>query len=112
MGADGFVAFVGVKIPIDPDDEETIDAWGGGDHPDAAAAASAGMDVWTGRYTDGDDYYAMVGRLIGDFGLEGESYRSVPPEEVGRIAAEITPVLSRLGHRDPPMLQLQFEAQY
>src|SRR4051812_23468298 len=112
MGADGFVAFVGVKIPLDPDDEETLDAWGEGSHPDAAAAAAAGLDVWTGRFTDGEDYYAMVGRLIGTFGLEGDAHRAVPPEEIGRAAAEVSPVLARLGHRDPPVLHLQFEAQY
>jgi len=112
MGADGFVAFVGVKIPVDPDDEETLDAWGEGSHPDAAAAAAAGLDVWTGRFTNGEDHYAMVGRLIGHFGLEGESYRSVPADGIGRIAAEIAPVLARLDHRDPPVLHLQFEAQY
>ena len=112
MGADGFVAFIGVKIPIDPDDEETFDAWGGGEHPAAAAAAAAGLDVWTGRFTDGEDYYAMVGRLIGRFGLEGDSHCAVSPEEIGRAAADVGPVLARLGHRDPPALHLQFEAQY
>jgi hypothetical protein len=112
MGADGFVAFVGVKIPIDPDDEDALDAWGEESHPDAAAAVAAGLEVWTGRFTDGEDHYAMVGRLIGHFGLEGASYRPVPPEEIGRRAVEIGPILARLGYRDPPVLHLQFEAQY
>ena len=112
MGADGFVAFVGIKIPLDPDDEETLDAWGEESHPAAAAAAAAGLDVWSGRFTDGEDHYAMVGRLIGTFGLEGDSHRAVAPEEVGRIAAEVGPVLAQLRHRDPPALHLQFEAQY
>lgn len=62
MGADGFVVLVGVKIPIDPDDEDTFDAWSEGGHPESAAAAAAGLDVWTGRFTDGEDYYALVGR--------------------------------------------------
>jgi hypothetical protein len=54
----------------------------------------------------------MVRRLIGEFGLEGDAHRAVPPEEIGRAAADVGPVLARLGHRDPPVLHLQFEAQY
>jgi hypothetical protein len=48
MGADAFVAFYGIKIRLDPDDEETLDACGAGTDPRCMAAKEVGLETHSG----------------------------------------------------------------
>ena len=110
MGADAFVAFYGIKISLDPDDEDTCDAYGMETHPDCVAATAAGLDTHTGRMTDGEDYFVYIGRRLGWLGIEHDGH--VVVDDLVDVAERVGPALLALGHRGVPALHLQLEAQY
>lgn len=112
MGADAFVAFYGIKIPLDPDDEETLDACGAGTDPRCVAATRVGLQHHSGRMTDGDDYFLYLGIRLGWLGLELEQYTSVPNQRLTETMATVQTRLKQAGFSQQPSLHLQFEGQY
>jgi hypothetical protein len=49
MGADSFVAFFGIKLALDPEDEDAIEACGDETDPRCVTAKAAGLQVHSGR---------------------------------------------------------------
>lgn len=112
MGADAYVAFFGIKIALDPQDEELLEACGAGTDLRCAAAKRAGLDTHNGRMTDGEDYFLMIGRKVGMLGLEYESHVKVAPDRLAALMSDVQARLKDAGFTEKPALHLQFEGQY
>jgi hypothetical protein len=112
VGADSFTAFFGIRIPYDPEDEESLDHWNGGAHPDSPAARDRGLEVYTDRDTDGGEHFAYVGRSLGTLGYEDAMHVRVSPAAFAALAEATTRDLRELGYQDEPALHLQFVGQW
>lgn len=111
MGADAFVAFYGVKIELDPDDEDVLDRCGADTDPRCVTAIAAGLDTWSGRRTDGVDYFLLIGRRLGLLGHEHAGHVAIDARSLADVAADVGQALDALGHR-APAVHLQFCGQY
>jgi hypothetical protein len=112
MGADSFIAFYGIKIAIDPADEQMLDALGSRSDPRCKAAQGAGLQTHLGRLTDGKDYFLYVGHRIGWLGIENDGYVQVPTDKLTEIVMRVQSKLKEAGFDQSPALHLQLEAQY
>src|SRR5262249_20758136 len=112
MGADAFVAFFGVKIALDPDDEETLDAVGSGTDKRCKAAKAVGLQTQGGRMTDGEDYFLLIGRRLGWLGLEHEQYVRIAGEDLAELQLDVRRKLQAAGFAEEPAMHLQFVGQY
>jgi len=97
MGADAFVAFCGIKLPLGQDDEDTLDACGEGSDPRCVAAHQVGLETHGGRMTDGEDCFLLVGRRLGWLGLEHDSHVSLTPSQLSRYATQVDAKLIEAG---------------
>jgi len=108
MGADSVIAFFGIKLPLDTEDEiddEVTD-------PRCEAAKAVGLQVHSGRMTDGEDLFLYVGQPLGWIGLEHESHVMLSEPQFLEIAASVRKRLVEAGFQEQPKLHLQLEAQY
>ena len=112
MGADSFFAFFGIKLSLDPEDEGVLDACGDETDSRCVTAKAAGLQVHSGRMTDGEDYFLYVGHRLGWIGLEGDRYTTLSEPQFIEIAASVRKRLVEAGFREKPGLHLQLEAQY
>lgn len=112
MGADSVVAFFGIKLPLDPEDEDTLDACGDETDPRCVAAKAVGLQVHCGRMTDGEDYFLYVGHRLGWIGVQRASHVTVSEPRFLEIAAMVRGKLVEAGFLEQPELHLQLEAQY
>jgi hypothetical protein len=112
MGADSFIAFYGIKIGVDPADEDTLDALDSRSDPRLKAARQVGLDTHWGRMTNGEDYFVYVGHRLGWVGVENDGYVQIPLDELIEMATGVQAKLKEAGFRESPALHLQLEAQY
>jgi len=112
MGADSFVAFYGIKIAVDPDDDDMHDALGSGADQRCKAASFVGLQTHFGRMTNGEDYFLYVGQRIGWLGLEHDKHVQVLLEKFTELAARVDARLKEAGFREIPELHLQFVGQH
>ncbi|GAB2842707.1 hypothetical protein GCM10027277_07430 [Pseudoduganella ginsengisoli] len=112
MGADSFVAFYGVKIALNPDDEEVFDACGDNTDPRCIAAQQVGLDTFNGRMTDGEDYFLYVGRQLAWMGLEHDTYAAADVKRLAGLAADVDAKLKAAGFAQAAALHFQFIGQY
>lgn len=112
MGADSFLSFYGVKIALDQDDEAELDACG--DETDARCikAKQAGLDCYSGRMTDGEDYFLYVGKHLASLGLEHDQYVTHSLDSFATIATSINEKLKNAGFNGIPAFHFQFQGQY
>lgn len=112
MGADSFIAFYGIKFELDPDDEDELDACDTGADPRCQRARRAGLETFTGRMTEGEDYFLYVGRRLAWLGIEHEQHLKQSAEQLATLTADVK---SRLMAADFPQaaeLHFQFIGQY
>jgi hypothetical protein len=112
MGADAFVAFYGIKVPLDPDDEETLDACGMETDPRCVAAKRAGLQTHSGRMTNGEDYFLYLGIRFAWLGLEHDQYMNVSRQQLMETISDVQTKLKTAGFEQLPSLHLQFVGQY
>lgn len=112
MGADSFLAFYGIKLALDPDDEDTLDACGEGTDARCVAAKQAGLESFSGRMTDGEDCFLFIGRRVAWLGLEHDSHAARSAEQLAATAADVQTRLQTAGFAQAPALHLQFIGQY
>jgi hypothetical protein len=112
MGADHFLGFYGIKIALDPNNEEEQEACGLGTDPRCIRALAAGLQTHTGRMTDGEDYFLYIGRRLTSIGLQAESHTTHTVAGVVAMASDIDPRLVQAGFRERPALHFQLQAQY
>lgn len=112
MGADAFVAFCGIKFELDPDDEDGLDACDTGSDVRCQKARSVGLETYTGRMTDGEDYFLYVGRKLASLGLEHDQYVTQSVEQLSSLAVDVEAKLRAAGFAQSPELHFQFIGQY
>jgi hypothetical protein len=112
MGADLFVAFYGIKIPLDPDDEDMLDACGMETDPRCVAAKRGGLQTNSGRMTDGEDYFLYIGVSLASLGLEYDLYANVHRDRLVDVMDNVQTKLRAAGFTQQPSLHLQFVGQY
>ncbi|MBL9158587.1 MAG: hypothetical protein JNJ70_14000 [Verrucomicrobiales bacterium] len=64
MGADAFIAFVGIKRVIDLGADSELIELQERTHPLIRAARKNGLQFYDGRLTDGEDIFLFIGRTI------------------------------------------------
>lgn len=112
MGADSFVAFYGIKIPLDADDEEVLDACGDESDERCVRARAAGLACHSGRMTDGEDHFLLVGRQLAWLGVEHDPYATQSMGALNEVASDVAARLRAAGFSEAPALHLQFCGQY
>jgi hypothetical protein len=112
MGADAFIAFYGIKFDLDPDDEGGLDACDTGTDARCLKARSAGLETYSGRMTDGEDYFLYIGRRLASLGIEHDQHVTQSVEQVSSVAADVKTKLKAAGFSQPPELHFQFIGQY
>ena len=112
MGADSFIAFYGIKIVIDQNDQDTLDALEARTDPRLKSARQHGLHVYFGRLTGGEDHFLYVGHSIGRLGVENDTHVQVPLEKLSEIATRVHARLKEAGFHESPALHLQLDAQY
>ncbi|MDR7272098.1 hypothetical protein J2X20_004772 [Pelomonas saccharophila] len=112
MGADSFIAFYGIKFELDPDDEDELDACGADTDPRCQKARRAGLETFTGRMTDGEDYFLYVGRRVAWLGIEHDQHLKQSAEQLASIATDVKAKLRAADFAQAPELHFQFIGQY
>jgi len=112
MGADSFIAFYGIKLELDPDDEDELDACGMDTDPRCLRAKRAGLETFSGRMTDGEDYFLYIGRRLAWLGLEHDQHRTQSAEQLATVAADVRAKLMAADFSQSPEIHFQFIGQY
>ena len=112
MGADAFIAIYGIKIPLDPENEDEWDACGEETDSRCLAAKRVGLERHSGRMTDGEDYFLFIGHKVAWLGLEHDKHVAQTIESRSSIAAEVGTKLRAAGFSESPGLHFQFIGQY
>ena len=112
MGADAFIAFYGIKFELDPDDEEGLDACDAGTDARCVKARQAGLETYTGRMTDGEDYFLYIGKRLASLGIEHDQYVTLSVEQLTSLCADVNAKLRTADFPQPPELHFQFIGQY
>jgi hypothetical protein len=112
MGADSFIAFCGIKFELDPDNEEELDACGDDTDARCVRARRAGLETFTGRMTDGEDYFLYIGRRLAWLGIEHDQHLSQSAEQLAAVAADVKAKLKTADFSESPEIHFQFIGQY
>lgn len=112
MGADAFLVFYGIKIPLDSEDESLWEAIESEAEPRILAARRAGLDIRVGRMTDGEDEFIYIGSNLGSLGDQESSYLQIGTEELSLLSLKVAAKLKEAGLEGDPAFHLQLEAQY
>jgi hypothetical protein len=108
MGADGFVAVYGVKFEVG--EADAVDAF---NPPWRASARRVHLQLWSGRLTDGSPHYVVVGKVVGQFGVQGpDSQVELSDPALAALSESTRRRLAEAGVPGEPALHLLFEAQY
>lgn len=70
------------------------------------------MDSYTGRLTDGEPHFLYVGKLLGSFGVEGDSLLGLKVDELWQLLSQTDEKLDSSGLAGERRLWFQLEAQY
>jgi len=111
VGADSFIAFYGIKIVIDQNDQDTLEALETRSDPRLKSARQHGLHVYFGRPTEGEDHFLYIGHSIGWLGVENDTYVQVPLDTLSEIATKVQAKLKEAGFHESPALHLQLDAQ-
>ena len=112
MGADAFIAFYGIKFELDPDDEDELDACDTGADARCLKARQVGLESYTGRMTDGEDYFLYIGARLASLGIEHDQYVAQSVEQLSSLATDVKAKLKAADFSQPPGLHFQFIGQY
>ena len=112
MGADHFVGFYGIKFSLDPDDEDALEACAIGSDPRCVRAKRAGLEIYTGRMTDGEDYFLFIGKRMAAIGLQADSHVALSARSIAAVSADVDVKLKAAEFSAEPALHFQLEAQY
>jgi hypothetical protein len=112
MGADSFIAFYGIKIELDPDNEDELDACDMQTDPRCREAKLVGLDTFSGRMTEGEDYFLYIGKRLARLGLENSQHSAQSIEQLSSLAIDVRVKLKAAGFLQSPELHFQFIGQY
>jgi peptidoglycan/xylan/chitin deacetylase (PgdA/CDA1 family) len=111
MGADAFYVYYGVKRSLEPDSSE-MELLEREKHPIFETAFDAKLHVAWGRMTEGEDYFLLIGHQIGCFGVQHETYREIPAEEIRCIIEQTDQRLRQADITETPAFHCHLYAQY
>jgi hypothetical protein len=111
MGADRFIAFYGLRFEI-KDDEAGEVAIEEGNDPRLLAATNSKLHTYTGRMSDGEPVFILIGASLGCFGYQDKFQHSLSDTELTTIANSVRQRLKEAGFTEEPCLWFQFEGQY
>jgi len=112
MGADSFIAVYGVKFALDRDNEDELDACGAEIDPRCLAAKRAGLESFSGRMSDGEDYFLFIGRKLARLGIEHDQHATQSIDRLSSIVSDVNAKLKVAGFAQSPELHFQFIGQY
>jgi hypothetical protein len=112
MGADAFYVYYGVRRTIPLGDEDQVEQLEADRHPVCELAYQHRLQFAFGRLTDGADYFLLIGRELGCFGVEGSHEQAIPDGQLAEVVATTKDRLRAAGIKEAPAIHLQLEAQH
>jgi hypothetical protein len=112
MGADAFYVYYGVRRTIPLDDEDQIEQLETDRHPVCELAYRHKLQFAFGRLTDGADYFLLIGRELGCYGVEGSHEQAITDDQLAEIVATTKEGLRAACIQEAPAIHVQLEAQY
>ena len=109
MGADAFHVCYGLRWDVDAHNESEITLLERRQDPRGVAAARNGLECWWGITTYESRCFLLIGKLIGNYGWEGEHNTRLGEPEIVRLMEETRLKLSEAGFTDEPAWHFQFE---
>src|SRR5689334_7093871 len=97
MGADAFHVCYGLRWEIDSSSADTVAQLEQREDIRQLAARRHGLDSWWGVTTDEGRYFLLVGKLVGNFGWEGEHAANLGDAEQASIISETRATLRAAG---------------
>src|SRR5262249_9729744 len=111
MGADAFYVCYGLRWEVSAASEE-LRLLEKREDPRQVAAKKHKLDTSWGATTDQTRYLELIGKLIGDFGWEGEHDTQLEDEKVARLVEDTKRKLRAAGFENEPAWYYQFEPDY
>ena len=108
MGADSFHVCFGIRREVNAAESAAIELLEKRRHPWQLAARQHKLQCWWGGTIDEEQFFALIGRLTGHFGWEGESAAQLSTAEASVIASETTARLRAAGFDETPAWHFQF----
>jgi len=112
MGADVFHVCYGLRWEVDAANEEEVSLLEERQDPRQIAAKNNKLDTWWGVTTDQGRYFLTVGKLVGNFGCEGNHTARLEDGEMARLMAEARQRLHAAGLEGEPAWHCQYIPDY
>ena len=109
MGADLFLVYYGLRWELNDSAEEELSLLEERLDPRQIAARSHNLDCWWGGTTDEGAYYVLVGKSVGRFGWENESFGRLEDTEARRLMEGTREKLRAAGFEGEPAWHFHFE---
>lgn len=110
MGADVFIAFYGLEFPV-PDGEALTEIEEQNDER-VVLARKHRLDWWLGRLTDGAPFHLLVGKKIGQFGVESSHGAEMSDTDMDGIREQTRQRLVAAGFQESPRMIFKYESDY
>jgi hypothetical protein len=112
MGADSVYFYYGVRRTIPLSHEEQIEQLEEDRHPICTLAYDHKLQFTWGCLTDGADYFLLIGRELGCFGVEGKPEETISDAQLAEIVEKTKQRLKAAGIVEAPAIHVQLQAQY
>lgn len=109
MGADAFHVCYGIRREVAASDAETLELLQRRRHPLQVAAKKHRLQCWWGVTSESRRFFMLVGRIVGQYGWEGDQAGKLDDSEVAAVAAETQERLRAAGIEGVPAWHFQFE---
>jgi hypothetical protein len=110
MGADGFLAYYGLRWDVtDPDEISQLEKRS---DPRIVAARDNGLKHWWGVTEDQERHFLLIGTELSNLGWEGDPMRTISDSEFSNLAKLTREKLRMAGFEESPALHFQFEPDY
>jgi len=110
MGADVFIAFYGLEFPV-PDGETLAEIEEQNDER-VVRANEHWLDWWLGRLTDGAPFHLLIGKKLGQFGVESSHGVDFRDADIDGLREQTRRRLAAAGFQESPGLILKYESDY
>lgn len=109
MGANGFLVCYGLRWQVGAGEVDLLERR---QDPRQLAAKRHKLQSWWGVTTDQRTYFLLVGRLVGNFGWEGDHAARLTDAEAAAVVGETKARLKEAGFEEEPAWHYQFEPDY
>jgi hypothetical protein len=110
MSASCCLVFFGVRLPIPPNEVESVERR---IDPRMKRAQANGLQCyWSDFGSEGSRYYLFIGKQLGVFGVENRSELQLSIADINQLAGETSTRLTQAGFADEPVLYVQWEEDH